>query len=146
MMKELVALLPLILVKTIPLQANTQQEIDSSTNYIHLEKASFKSKVFQKAAAIFNAKKIIEKKIVRKKYNQNVAPLPKSLLNNFKITVDTIKGRKYWTLKPQQNVSEKSSFIYMEEHTIGTFLNIIGDLPKDCWRKHMQLLSFLTIH
>ena len=106
-MKELITLLPLIIVGTIPLTVNAQQKIDLSTNYIHSEKASFKSKFFQKAAAIFNAKKLIEKKIITKKYNQNVAPIPKSLQNNFKTTVDTIKGRKFWTLKPKQNGSEK---------------------------------------
>lgn len=91
----------------LPLPLNAQQKTDSSSNYIHSEKASFKSIFFQKAAAIFNAKKIIEKKIVRKKYNQNVAPMPKSLRSNFITTVDTIKGRKFWTLKPKQNASEK---------------------------------------
>ncbi len=107
MIRELIALLPLIIVSTIPLSVNAQRKIDSSTNYIHSEKASFKSKFFQKAAAVFNAKKLIEKKIVKGKYNQNVAPIPKSLRSNFKTTVDTIKGRKFWTLKPKQNGSEK---------------------------------------
>ena len=107
MIRELITLLPLIIVSTIPLTVNAQQKIDTSTNYIHSEKASFKAEFFQKAAAIFNAKKLIEKKIVKKKYNKNVAPIPKSLRNNFKIIVDTINGRKSWTLKPKQNGSEK---------------------------------------
>lgn len=107
MIRELITMFPLIIVSTIPLSVNAQHKKDSSMNYIHSEKASFKSKFFQKTAAIFNVKKIIEKKIVRKKYNQNVAPIPKSLRNNFKIIVGTLKGRKFWTLKPKQNGSEK---------------------------------------
>ncbi len=107
MTRELIALLPLIIVGTTPLSVNAQQKLNSSTNYIHSEKASFKSKFFQKAAAIFNVKNLIEKKIVRKKYSQNVAPMPKSLRSNFKTTVNTIKGRKFWILKPKQNGSEK---------------------------------------
>ncbi len=107
MIRELIALLPLIIVGAVPLSLNAQQKIDLSTNYIHSEKVSFKSKFFQKVAAIFKVKKLIEKKIVSKKYNQNVAPMPKSLRSNYNTTVDTIKGRKIWTLKPKQNVSEK---------------------------------------
>jgi len=107
MIRKLITLLPIILVSAITLSIKAQQKTDSSTNYIHSEKASFKSKFIQKVAAIINTKKLIEKKIVQEKYNQTVAPMPKSFRSNFKTTVDTIKGREFWTLKPKENSSEK---------------------------------------
>lgn len=134
MIRELIALLPLIFVGVIPLSVKAQQKIDSSTNYIHSEKASFKSKFIQKAAALFNTKKLIEKKLIRKKHNQNVAQMPKSLRTNFKTTVDTIKGRGYWTLKPKQSGSEK---VVLYLHGGAYYWNI----SKHNWRFAEEMLE-----
>lgn len=84
-----------------------QEITDSSMTYIHSEKVSFKSQVFQKMAGLFGVKKIIEKKISKNKLDQEPAKISKSIQRNLDITETSKKGRQVWTLKPKENVSEK---------------------------------------
>ena len=81
--------------------------MDSSTTYIHNGKISFQSQLIQRLSSIFGAKKIIEKSIRKDKFKQDVAPLPKSIKNNFVVDQNTIKNRQVWTLKPRTNASKK---------------------------------------
>lgn len=90
-----------------PISLNAQQIMDSTQLYTHNQKASFKSQFFQKVASVFGVKKIIEKTVTKNKYNQDVAPIPKSLRKKFDITHTTIKERSVWTIKPQKDASEK---------------------------------------
>lgn len=107
-MKGFTAWLYLLLaVGAIQSPVNAQQKGDASMIYIHQEKVSFKSQIFQRLAAILGAKKYIEKSIVKEKINQEVAPMSKSLRHNFDVSENTINGRSCWTLKPKQNASKK---------------------------------------
>lgn len=63
-----------------PLHA--QPKMDSSLVYIHHDKPSFKSQFFQKVASVFGVKNLIEKSIIKGKYDQEVAPIPKSVIKN----------------------------------------------------------------
>lgn len=83
------------------------QHNSSSMIYIHPEKPSFKSQFFQKAASLFGVKKYIEKSIQKEKYDQNVAPIPKTLLKNANINSSIKKGRQIWKVSPKANASNK---------------------------------------
>ncbi len=106
-MRKIIALICFLTLSSIPTPMNAQQKTDSSLIYIHQEKASFKSQFFQKVASIFGVKKYIEKSILKGKYNQAARPIPKSIRNNFNLTENIVQGRQIWTLKPQQNASDK---------------------------------------
>ena len=88
-----------------PLHA--QPKMDSSLVYIHHDKPSFKSQFFQKVASVFGVKNLIEKSIIKGKYDQEVAPIPKSVIKNSTVIEKVIGERRVWTIKPRTKISEK---------------------------------------
>ncbi len=86
-----------------------QTKMDSSTSYIHSEKASFKSKILQSMFSLFGVKK--GRKII-KKTNQFTStevptPVPKSMLKKYDVHESIINNQKIWTIEPKENTSEK---------------------------------------
>ena len=81
--------------------------MDASITYIHCKPASFMSKMIQSFMALVGMKNDIEKKMKKKKFSQEAAPIPSSLKNKFDLITTEINGRRIWTFKPKQNVSKK---------------------------------------
>lgn len=84
-----------------------QTNVDSSTNYIHQEKASYKSKMFQRIASIIGVKKVIEKKIKKGNIGEFPTPPSKSFRKQHVVTDMTIDNRQVWTIEPNGNKSDK---------------------------------------
>ena len=105
-MRSIIAFMCFIALATAPKPLYSQQKVDTSLVYIHKEKASFKSRFFQKAASMLGAKNYIEKSIINNKYDQHAAPIPKRILKNYDVVKSTVQGRQIWTLRPKQHVSE----------------------------------------
>ncbi len=81
-------------------QADTHTKMDTSINYLHQEKASFKSQFYQRMFSFFGVKKIIEKKITKNNFNEVPASIPRVLKNNFSIIETTIGDQQVWTVSP----------------------------------------------
>ena len=89
------------------LAVNSQTKVDSSINYIHQEKASYKSKLFQSVASVFGVKKLIEKKIEKGDIGGFPTPPSKSFRKHHVVTDITIDNRQVWTIEPKGNKSNK---------------------------------------
>ncbi len=99
--------LSILLCGILPASSDGQAKTATGITYVHQEKASLKSRFFQRAAALFRVKKRIENKIRKSSYDQKVAPIPKSIRSSLNITKETIKGRSHWRLITPQNSSKK---------------------------------------
>ena len=115
--------------------AHGQQITDTSTTYIHSEKASFTSKMIQNVSSLFGVKK---GKDVIKKVNQSTStevptPVPKSMYKKYDIKVSTINNRKVWTIKPKEKVSDKV-ILYLHG---GVY---VGTIKKYHWKFAEDLL------
>lgn len=66
--------------------------------YSHPEPASLESKLIQFLMNFAGMKKRMEKKVYNNKYSKEPAPIPKSILKRYSVTIDTYKGRKVWTV------------------------------------------------
>ncbi len=95
---------------------------------------SFTSQFFQLVASVFGVKKHIEKSIVKNKFDQEAAPLPKSLKENYEVSEKTIMERSIWTLGPKGNTSEKV-IVYLHG---GAYL---WNISKYNWSFAGELLS-----
>lgn len=86
---------------------NGQNTMGGSTSYVHLEKASFKSRLYQSLFSLIGAKTAIEKKINKNKLESTPAPVPKSLRRKYTVTSAMIDHKEVWTIKPPNDSSEQ---------------------------------------
>lgn len=83
--------------------------MDSSTTYIHSEKASFTSKMMQTVSSLLGVKKggNLIKKVNQTTSTEVPTPIPKYMYKKYDVQESIINNRKVWTIKPKKNISDK---------------------------------------
>lgn len=80
---------------------------ETALHYVHDKNESIASRIFKIVMRVIRLKTLVERSMNKGSFNQDPAPIPKSLTDNFTIDESEVRGRQVWTLQPKSDVSDQ---------------------------------------